>query len=187
MLILPKKHLIFPGDDEYDRGICSMLASNHLIGFGVGDASLVETLISQGTGTNIGSMTGFDGLAGAFDGNTATLAGTANADTGYVGKSYSPAKIISKATAQGLGSGIGFFENRANATLTLYGKNGAPSSGTDGTSLATSGSFADASITVTLTVPSPVTAYTHVWVYFSGSGGGLGHMYTLEVNFYEMI
>lgn len=53
-----------------------MLQSNHLIGFGVGGAAGVTTLISGGTGSTIGNMTSGAGLAAGFDGNTSQASGS---------------------------------------------------------------------------------------------------------------
>lgn len=134
-----------------------------------------EGAISQATGTNIGDMTGSGGLAGAYDGSANTYADRGAVAPGYVGKNYSSApKKISKVVATSHNSAAGFDGTSAasNITITLYGKNGgAPSSGTDGTSLGTTGSFADGAgpTAKTITSSDQATLWDYVWVYITSS------------------
>jgi hypothetical protein len=147
-----------------------------------------ESAISQATGTNIGDMTAQGGLAGAFDGSTATVAARSTSTPGYVGKNYSSApKKISKVTVQSQNSAAGFDGTSAasNINITLYGKNGdAPSNGTDGTPLGTTGSFADATgpVTKTITSSDQATLWDYVWVYITSSAA---EPQIAEVVFYE--
>jgi hypothetical protein len=166
--------------------------ATQLTGFGCRD--LVETLVDRTTGTNIGDATAGGGLTAVFDGTTSQTYGASGGRDGpnsttYAGKDWSAlsAKIVSKAITYG-SSDHGYAGGGASptVTLTLYGKNGAPSSGTDGTSLATT-NFSDVNNTnsKTLTVVAPSTAYTHAWVYvsYTGSDG----VRIAEVEFYEML
>jgi len=134
-----------------------------------------ESAISQATGTNIGNMTASGGLAAAFDGSTNTFADRGATSPGYVGKDYSSGpKKISKVVATSHNSAAGFdgTSSASNITITLYGKNGsAPSSGTDGASLGTTGSFADGAGPVgkTITSSDQSTLWDYVWVYITSS------------------
>jgi len=146
------------------------------------------SLIAQDTGTAIGDLTAQGGLAGAFNGTRfqATSSGAAtsgNVSTGYIGKNWGSSKTITgfilySPTSDGFVGSAG-----STFTVKLYGKNGAPSSGTDGTLLFTSSSvndnlissngergaikyFADTTITSEETISSFTTdtAFTYHWV-----------------------
>lgn len=100
-----------------------------------------EQVVAQGTGTNIGDMTGRSGLAAAFDGNTnqsfsACAGKLTSTTTAYIGKNYSPAKAVTRVTIHG-SNDLGFqHTGTPNQTWNLRGKNGsAPASPSDGTLL----------------------------------------------------
>lgn len=159
--------------------------------FGKGTSELV---ISQGAGSTIGDMTAGGGLAAAFNGTTNESYASAcrkAATNGYVGKAFTVGKIISKATVQAAnGSLAGGYDDTGGAStvsLTLYGKNGTPSSGTDGTLLATA-SFSDPNDNSvrTLTSTDVVTPYTNVWIYQTTAAPGTEVM-NAEVVFYERV
>ena len=168
-----------------------MFVVNRLLGFGgASGGGLVETLWDRTAGTNIGNATSGGGLAAAFDGDNDEL----NNDCAYrnaaanmwVGKTLTAAFPISKVVTYGSsdagydGAGTG-----QTVTITLYGKNGtAPSSGTDGTSLGTTGSFVEADNADPKTINSSdtATAYEHVWVYVQG----VNNQFIAELEIYVM-
>jgi hypothetical protein len=129
------------------------------------------SMISQGTGSQI---TNFNTQASAmFDGTTNQASNNGSIRTGsptsaYGGKDYSSAPtaigrvIVYGSNDQGYINGA-----TPNVTITLYGKNGgAPSSGTDGTSLG-SITFADTaneSSGRTITSSDTTTEWDYVWV-----------------------
>lgn len=142
---------------------------------GMQSRTLTETLYDRTTGTNIGDATSGGGLAAAFDGDN----DEANADCAHrnaaanmwVGKTLAASAPISKVITYG-SNDHGYDGAGANITISLYGKSGsAPSSGTDGTQLATTGSIADAGNADPRTLMSSdtVTVYDHVWVYLQGT------------------
>lgn len=110
----------------------------------------------------------------AFDGDTSqTGSSTANKTSanGYIGKDYgaSNEKNISKVTIVPSRS-FGFLSpDQFNLTITLYGKNTLPASGTDGTNLGSITLTSDTDNAVTVTSNDPDTAYRWVWVYFAPS------------------
>ena len=163
--------------------------------------------IAQGTGTAIGDLTTQGGLAGAFNGTRFQAYGSGAATdgsqaTGYIGKNWGSSKTItgfilySPTNFGFVGSGASTF------TVKLYGKNGAPSSATDGTLLFTSSSvndnlvstngergaikyFADTTITSEETISSftTTTAFTYHWVVITPNTSESVHMGQIE--FYE--
>ena len=162
--------------------------------------------IAQGTGTAIGDLTGQGGLAGAFNGTrfqayASGAATTGSQATGYIGKNWGSSKTItgfilySPTNFGFVGSGGSTF------TVKLYGKNGAPSSATDGTLLFTSSSvndnlistngergaikyFADTTITSEETISSfTTTAFTYHWVVITPNTSESVHVGQIE--FYE--
>jgi len=170
-----------------------MFMSNHLIGFGANSgASLVESLYDRTTGTNIGDMTGNGGLAAAWDGTTSqgfTTSARAAAASGYVGKQLSAASIISRVIVYpptDLPSGGPGYSNAGSGdgTLSLYGKNSAPGSGTDGTLLATAAIANPQSHAGpdTLTSTDNVNTWAYVWVYFNRTSND--NTYIAEVQLY---
>lgn len=166
-----------------------MLQINNLIGFGAKKKGLTETLVDRTTGTNIGNMTAFGGLAGAFDGVTNQAhTGCAQAATadGYVGKTYSAGKLISKAIVSG-SNNLGYSNTPGGSvTLTIMGKNGTPASASDGTSLGLitfndSGTDESAGRTITA---SGSTSYTSIWIRCQPS---VANSIIAEVTFYELL
>ncbi len=132
-----------------------------------------EVEIPSGVGTPIGGMTSGGGVAAAFDGDTAQTT-TTGAYTGpsaaesvmWVGKTFSPGKVFSRAIAHSLTVG---FQSGANPTIVLgiYGKNGsAPANATDGTLISDQPSFTDlnASMSQELVSIDLVTAWDHIWL-----------------------
>jgi hypothetical protein len=157
-----------------------------------------QALVSDAAGTAIGNMTAGGGLAGAFNGSQdqanagAGAAYRANADTAFVGKDWGSGntKTISKADVWGAAAGgtqgSGFAESRTTVTLELRGDNSAPTTGTEGTLLASSGSFSDDTAQHTLTVSSLIP-FRYVWIYISLSGGSLGNAICGELDLYETV
>lgn len=137
--------------------------------------TLVPTLYDRTTGTNIGDGTSGGGLAAAFDGDNDELNNDCTfrnlGGNMWVGKTLAtPAPIHSVNTWAS--SDAGYDGVGVSITISLYGKNGAaPSSGTDGTQLATTGSTSapENSDPRTLTSSDPTTVYDHVWVYLQGT------------------
>ncbi|MFN0043746.1 MAG: hypothetical protein ACKVSF_11115 [Alphaproteobacteria bacterium] len=177
-----------------------MLRATQLIGFGAGSAgfSLLSQITDYTSTTNIGTMTGSGGLAAAFDGTTAQAAGScASAAPGGA----SPASV-GKQWAGGLSKTIGRFivydpsneghaSSAASVTLSLYGKNGAPASPTDGTLLFTSPSqsYVIGTTSYDTTAVNGIdvsSAYTHHWITLTPSGTS-STLYIAEVVFYEWL
>jgi hypothetical protein len=135
-----------------------------------------EAEIDPAALTKFGNMTSGGGLSAVLTGSQSKnfVPGGwygAAASNAYAGLALGSAKVISKAIVYGFADhGFAYTQN-ANVTLTLYGKNGAPNSPTDGTALATSGPFTDAnSLVKDLVVPTPTLAFTHAWVNITYSG-----------------
>ena len=170
------------------------------------DYATKPSLIAQDTGTAIGDLTAQGGLAGAFNGTRfqATSSGAStsgNVSTAYIGKNWGSSKTITgfilySPTSDGfVGSGGSTF------TVKLYGKNGAPSSGTDGTLLFTSSSvndnlvstngergsiryFVDTTIVSEETISSfTTTAFTYHWVLITPNSSTTVNVGQIE--FYE--
>lgn len=129
------------------------------------------SMISQGTGSQI---TNFGTQASAmFDGTTNQASNNCSIRTGsptsaYGGKNYS-ASPQSIGSVKVYGSNDEGYINGAapSVTITLYGKNGgAPSGGTDGTSLGsiTFSDTANESTGRTITSSDTTTAWDYVWV-----------------------
>lgn len=122
-------------------------------------------------GTNIGDMTGGDGLAGAFDGNTSTAA-ESNDNNVYIGKTLATKRRFSHAILKGKAS-EGFSNNNgASVTVTMRGKQGsAPSGRTDGTSIGSS-TFTDPddASSVQINSADTNTVWDHIWADISTSG-----------------
>lgn len=156
---------------------------------GAGGGSETETQIAQGDGTAIGNMTLNGGLAAAFDGNTNqgyTATANASGNSGYVGKTLSSAKAITKVETHSTNNfGYTGGTSSSSVNITLYGKNGsAPASGTDGTFLGSvSRSESNTKLTDTVTSSDDSTTYDHVWVYISQAGATACRL--AEVLFYE--
>lgn len=142
---------------------------------GMQSRTLTETLYDRTTGTNIGDATSGGGLAAAFDGD----ADEPNNECAYrnvganmwVGKTLAASAPISKVVTYG-SNDAGYEGVGGSITISLYAKNGAaPSNGTDGTLLATTGSIADVGTAdpQTLTSSDNLTVYDHVWVYLQGT------------------
>lgn len=129
----------------------------------------VTEAIPQGTGTNIGDMTGNGGLAASFDGtNFKAVAscsrGNAAGAASYVGKNYGANYRLKRAELYGANNG-GFYNNGTtnNVTLSIYGKATAPANATDGTLLATTTVANANSLLVTLTPTDQDTLFQYLW------------------------
>jgi hypothetical protein len=163
---------------------------------GSGNTSTTETQIPQGTGTAIGNLTETGGLAAAFDGvdsqsYTATANRSATNNSSYIGKTYSPARSVSKmdvhsANDFGYTSGGG---NGSLITMNLRGKNGtAPSSSTDGTLLGTvSRTETDAYHIDTAVSSDSTTTYDHIFLEINTSETSAVTLRVGEVKFYENV
>jgi hypothetical protein len=142
----------------------------------VGTGNLNNYTKQTPTGSVFGSMTGGGGLASGFDGTTSItngggpyMNGTSN---GYFGKAFSSATSISRCIVYPPND-AGFGNTGGTCSLSIYGKNGTPSSGTDGTLLG-SISFTDPNDNTEYarTIEFTAASYTHFWVYISQSGAG---------------
>lgn len=142
---------------------------------------LTEQLVGDGVGTQLKNYT--DQTGTAFDGTTSKDSNNcayAGATSGYYGKTWSSAKTISKVQIWPA-SNTGFSFS-GDPTITIYGKNGtAPASATDGTSLATTGSFTDQTTMKEVTIGTPA-AYDHIWVQISAGT----QAYIAQIRFYEL-
>jgi len=138
----------------------------------------IETLVAIGDGTPFGNMTYGGGPASGFDGyvKKGINFGPFNSATpGYTGKSFASPKAISKVIVYGpadrgyANSGVA-----QNVTLSVYGKVGNPSSGTDGTVLGTMTfvqSITNESAPRTFVSSDQITKFTHVWARVDGGSG----------------
>jgi hypothetical protein len=148
------------------------------------------SVVSGGTGTNIGNMTNVGGLAASFDGTTSasnTGSSYLASTSGYVGKTYSPGKRIAQVVTHGTNN-LGYTSTGTpTVTLTLRGKTGsAPANATDGTTLG-SISFTDTSdesVGRTITSNDTTTTWDHVWVTISV--GVSNDLYFVEIIFTEV-
>jgi hypothetical protein len=146
------------------------------------------SLIDRSSGTAIGNMTDFGGLAAAFDGDTdqiatviASLGGTVR---GNVGKTFDTPTAISKAiTYAGSNSG---YTTGANYLLRLFGKQGAaPVSTLDGTLLGSvTGADFNGANPQTITSSDTDTEWDHVWVTVSDDVSGTGTQRLAELELY---
>lgn len=169
------------------------LAVTQLIGFGARRAASGGTPTLYSGGTNIGDFTAAGGLAAAFDGNTSQTPAAGARKTGnttaYVGKNhgssvYKLSSVIVRRCSVGADP-AGFANSGSTFTLTLYGKNSAPASATDGTSLGTQASVSISGTDQTINSTDTSTAYQYFWVAFTGGDGG-GSFYCAEVEFYVL-
>ena len=163
-----------------------MLMVSQLVGFAGG--ARAEALVDRTSGTNIGDMTDNGGVAASFDGVLNQTAGNSSSKaastSSYVGKTWSGAKVFSKAEFSP--SQSGYYGGAGNVTLNVRGKNGAaPSSGSDGTLLGTTGAFTDETSGIrTVTSTDTVTSWDH-WVFEVTHA--IEQSILSEVTMYEMI
>lgn len=136
----------------------------------------ISTQISYGAGTVIGNMTRKER---AFEGNldkNYNNSAVRIAANGYVGKTFLTPRTIGKAVCHGTNNfGYDAASTSTTVTLTLYAKQGAaPSSGTDGTQLATT-SFADGATAdmKELTSSDDQTEFDHAWIYITSNSGAV--------------
>lgn len=120
---------------------------------------------TEGTIFGQGSPQG-GGLASVFDGVTLQdrYQGCRweNRTTTWIGKAYAEAKLYSKLVAWPA-IDMGFGGNPIN--LSVYGRNGSnPTSRTNGTLLATTGSIPNTSSPVTIELPGLTVKYDRVWL-----------------------
>jgi hypothetical protein len=177
-----------------------MLRATNLVGFGGGGKFNALTQITDYTGTtNIGDMTGAGGLAAAFDGNAnqtfsaCAAEGSGGTRSAYVGKQWAggASKTIGRFSVTDPNN-EGHASSGVSTTLHLYGKNGAPSSPTDGTLLFSSPSQAYAGgststyDTTAVNTINTSNAYTHHWITIEPAGA-TGTLYIAEVIFYEWV
>lgn len=152
-----------------------------------------EAVVSGGTGTPIGDMTGGGGLSAAFDGTTSQAAAASARKSGtppypaYIGKDWGvgQTKTISQFHAWG-SNDFGFdHDGNTTVTITLYGSNSAPASATDGTALGSSGGDTDsAGLLISKTTGLTATPYRYHWLHITHATG-TGEVQVAEVQFYE--
>lgn len=153
----------------------------------------IATLFDRTTGTNIGNMTagGASGLSGAFNGVLNQLAAGGSgisASPGWIGKRATFGRAVSKVACYGTNN-VGYVNTGAvtQVTITLYGKNGTPANGTDGTALGSitfnQNAVNDTAARVIFS-SDQVTTFTHVWVYIHG--GAANSTYIGQLVIYEM-
>jgi hypothetical protein len=153
----------------------------------------VETLISQGTGTNIGGMTGGGGLAAAFDGNTsqtATASATeASVTVARIGKDYGSGteRVVTGMKTWGANND-GYSSSGAPPTidLVLKASNTDPTgTGWTGDTIGTIAQFSDGSTALPKETlgNANATAYRYVWCEITCSASSTLNM--AEVEFYE--
>lgn len=133
-----------------------------------------EQQIPLSDGSVFGNFTqpGFAGNAAMFDGNTENnypnLGAYRLGPTAYIGKSFSIPKAFSRALFYGW-SDRGILDDGSSGTIYIYGKNGAPSSGTDGTILGQSPFTEPTSLPhgspLEIVSTDTVSKFTHIWAY----------------------
>jgi len=150
--------------------------------------STSQTQIAQGTGTAIGDMTEYGGLAAAFDSNTSQASGAGALKTGGasagVGKTWGSAKTVTGFKTWGASDDGYYSASSPTITATLKGSNSGFSLG-GGTTLG-SASITDAPSAniIKLTGITSSSAYTSHWIEFSSSGTP-SQWYCAEVQFFE--
>ena len=160
---------------------------------GIADPFTDETDVSlyvQTDGTTIGDLhsSNHGGIEAVFNGTTDAAAASsgskASASNFYVGKQFASAEVVTGFSITG-SNNVGFYSPNDTATITatLYGKNGTPTSGTDGTVIGSAQSGTDAnSLTLSESGNGNTTAYTHVWVYVS-HGDSADSMYCTDLRY----
>lgn len=142
-------------------------------------------LLDRTAGTNIGDMTVSGGLAAAFDGTTnqakASSAQKSNG-AGYCGKDWGATSYVYTMAVVYPTNDLGF-TNNSTVTVTMYGSNSSPASGTDGTSLGSTGSIADTTSAQTINITN-TNAYRYVWVYVDGTGASDTYFAELQLTGY---
>lgn len=152
-------------------------------------AGSVETWIDPSGQTKIGTMTGSAGLAAIFDGTTNSASGSCgwlSGANGAAGLQFGVGKKISKVELWGSNDQGYVYTVNPSTTITMYGKNSAPSTWTDGTNIGST-TFTDStneSAMRTITSTDTTTTYTYVWCYVSG--GGVNTTIFAELKFYEL-
>ena len=158
--------------------------------------SAEDFTIGQGEGS---ILTDFDvQTANAFDSNTSQTGAdcaqkSGTTVSGYIGKTFTSGRTIYQMRIHGSTDvGYNFSFGAAGMVLDLYGKQGAaPSSGTDGTLLGSTGAFnenADESPVRTITVTGTLvsTPWDHIWALVRGSTGTPASFRVAEVFFDEI-
>ncbi|MBO6549126.1 MAG: tail fiber protein [Rhizobiales bacterium] len=184
--------IIDPFDDETDVDTVNSANQVYVPSDGKYGGASDGILIATTFGSNIGDMTGGNGINAAFDGNTITdvtassYQGSAGTTFGYVGKNAtSSPKAVEKVTCYGAAS-FGFAGGASvpNVTIDLYGKNGsAPTGPTDGTLLGSSGPFADSNgAVVTVNSSDTSTTWDYFWVAITPAAD---FAFIAEAMFYE--
>lgn len=151
-------------------------------------SAATTTIISQATGTQIGDMTSYGGLAAAFDGVTSTAqtsgCGKSISSSGYnntVGKQWSSAKTISRFTFYAPNDN-NILGAAGGTTVKLQGSN----DGSAWTDLYTSGTVGTTGTTVDVTTGiTTTTAYTYHRLNINGNGTNTVSI--AELVFYELI
>jgi hypothetical protein len=166
-----------------------MLNNNQLVGFGFILRELSSVVIDPASGSVIGGTWTDGGQTEIYVVVTSRAAGVA-ANGGvtdvWSGKTYSGAKIFSKALLYGSNNGGFDASDNPSITINIYGKNGAPANKTDGTLIGTL-TFTDTaneSAGREITSTDLVNSYTSIW--FSIIGDGSHSIWVAEATFYEM-
>lgn len=152
----------------------------------------VTAAIAQGTGTEIGDLTGGGGLAVAFDGTKHHAAGSGplknSTASGYIGKDLGAgnAKALASCTIFGP-TNTGFGDRGGTATATLYGSNSAPANPTDGTAISAATNVSETATNQVVEIASTdtATAYRYLWVTFIPSS--TGSVYVSEIELTEQV
>lgn len=114
-----------------------------------------------------GNLIGSSGLAGIFDGSTATL-GYTEGTLGWVGVNFSSApQKVGKVEVVSAGNGFDASGQTSQVRIHVRAKNGtAPTTPTDGVAIGVADWFTDQNVMRTVTIESndAVTEWDHVWV-----------------------
>lgn len=173
--LAPKGHYIL------EVGVDDRQAAIEAEGYTFGVTQESNALISSSAGS---IFTDFDyNTSAAFDDDltglieldcaTAGAFSVTDVSNAYIGKNFGsgsektisrvvlyPADTVSKGS-------VGFLEDdEVNCTITLYGNNSTPASGSDGTSLGSTTLTADQTTSLEISSNDISTAYQYVWVYF---------------------
>lgn len=162
-------------------------------GSGGGTTPPTLTQVDRTTGTPYGNLTAFSaGNAAAFDGVTnqsATSCAAVSHANGWVGEAFPVAYVFKQAKIFGTNSGEGFTDlTTGPVTISIYGKNSAVSSGSDGTLLGsiTFNNTTNESAGRTIDLSSNTTGYTHGHAYIVGTlvSGAPPSTYCAELQFF---
>jgi hypothetical protein len=149
-----------------------------------------QAMIPAAAGTAFGPMSLNGGLAAAFNGTTAAIttacATRGGASDAWIGKDFGAGAKRQLTGFRIYGSSdSGILNGGGNITITAYGSDSAPATGTDGTALGSAGPVADSnSIVIENLTSVRGQPFRYIWLYIAQTGGSQ-NIYVAEVEFFE--